>query len=167
MLQSFLRSRKVNKREVPPAHYTFKIDSFSLLSNILSTSQVEKYESDIFEAGGYNWKLEVYPKGCSSQSSEYLCLGILLADSVSLPPERQLYARLCIRDQIRGQHEEITDAACFSTSRRDWIYKKFLSLRDLHDPSRGFLVNDTFITLIVEGQIKAVTAVTRLILLNN
>ncbi|KAG5524438.1 hypothetical protein RHGRI_031183 [Rhododendron griersonianum] len=47
--------------------------------------------------------------------------------------------------------------------RRGWIYKKFLSLRDLHDPSRGFLVNDT---LIVEGQIKAVAAVTE-ILLNN
>lgn len=42
-------------REVPPAHYTFKVDSFSLLSNILSKSEVEKYESDMFEAGGYKW----------------------------------------------------------------------------------------------------------------
>ncbi|XP_058189030.1 MATH domain and coiled-coil domain-containing protein At3g58400-like [Rhododendron vialii] len=298
-------------REVPPAHYTIKVDSFSLLSNILSASEVEKYESDMFEAGGYKWKLllyprgrternangyvslyleiaetdtlplgwemnvkfsifvydqlrdkyltfqdghggmvrfhgmktehgfarllslenfsnasngylvddscifgaeifvikstgngecvsvvktgddnfhswklekfsalntkrcwseeftsagqkwklAVYPKGYSSQSGEYLCLAIILADSVSLPPGRLLYAeyRLCIRDQIRGQHEEITDASWFSTSSK-CLYMEFLSLSALHDPSRGFLVNDT---LIVEGQIKFSTAVKR------
>jgi len=32
-------------------HYTLKIESFSLLLK----TKVEKYESDVFEAGGYKW----------------------------------------------------------------------------------------------------------------
>jgi len=40
-----------SKRDLPPMHYSFKIESFSLLLK----TKVEKYESDVFEAGGYKW----------------------------------------------------------------------------------------------------------------
>ncbi|KAI8538137.1 hypothetical protein RHMOL_Rhmol09G0079200 [Rhododendron molle] len=68
------------------------------------------------------------------------------------------FSRFVLADEHAYHSTARADASWFSTSRRGWIYRKFLSLRDLHDPSRGFLVNDT---LIVEGEIKAVAAVTR------
>uniref|UniRef100_A0A6N2MSA9 MATH domain-containing protein n=1 Tax=Salix viminalis TaxID=40686 RepID=A0A6N2MSA9_SALVM len=49
----------VTRRDLPPAHFTLKIESFSLLRN----TGVKKYESDVFEAGGYKWRLCLNPNG--------------------------------------------------------------------------------------------------------
>lgn len=38
-------------RDVPPAHYSLKIESLSLFRNTTN----ENYESGAFEAGGYKW----------------------------------------------------------------------------------------------------------------
>ena len=38
-------------RDFPPAHYLFKVESFSLLAK----TGVEKYESDVFEAADHKW----------------------------------------------------------------------------------------------------------------
>ena len=43
------------KRDIPPAHYTLKIKSFSELSEIVRKSGVDKYESSDFEVDGYKW----------------------------------------------------------------------------------------------------------------
>lgn len=40
-----------SERDLPPAHYSLKIESCSELVN----KGVEKYETNIFEAGGYKW----------------------------------------------------------------------------------------------------------------
>lgn len=37
--------------DLPPTHYTVKIQLFSLLTK----NNIEKYESGEFEAGGYKW----------------------------------------------------------------------------------------------------------------
>lgn len=39
-------------RDIPPAHFLLNINSFSLFAKENST---DKYESGIFEAGGYKW----------------------------------------------------------------------------------------------------------------
>lgn len=39
------------KREYPPEHFTVEIKPYSLLSN----TKAEKYESGVFDAGGYRW----------------------------------------------------------------------------------------------------------------
>ncbi|KAI6672620.1 hypothetical protein NL676_000526 [Syzygium grande] len=44
-------------RDVAPAHFVLKIKSFSLFT----MNNMEKYESGDFEAGGYKWKLILYP----------------------------------------------------------------------------------------------------------
>lgn len=38
-------------RDSPPAHYSIKIESFSVLANL----ETEKYESSAFEASGFTW----------------------------------------------------------------------------------------------------------------
>jgi len=42
-------------RELPPTHYTFKIESFSDILAIFPEDKEAKYESDVFESGGYKW----------------------------------------------------------------------------------------------------------------
>ncbi|KAF6173477.1 hypothetical protein GIB67_027172 [Kingdonia uniflora] len=68
-------------RDVPPTHYTFKVELFSVLSN----SSIEKYESCDFEAGGYKWKLLMYPKG-NKNGKGYVSLYLEIADMGSLLP---------------------------------------------------------------------------------
>ncbi|KAF6144315.1 hypothetical protein GIB67_024542, partial [Kingdonia uniflora] len=53
-------------RDFPPAHYIFKIQSFSLLSE----NSIEKYDSAEFESGGYKWKLSLCPDGDESKTGE-------------------------------------------------------------------------------------------------
>uniref|UniRef100_A0A6N2MEJ5 MATH domain-containing protein n=1 Tax=Salix viminalis TaxID=40686 RepID=A0A6N2MEJ5_SALVM len=54
------------ERHVAPAHYSMKIDSFSLLSEMVDNS----YESREFEASGYKWKLVLYPNGDKSRNGD-------------------------------------------------------------------------------------------------
>ncbi|GKG47546.1 small GTPase superfamily protein, partial [Tanacetum coccineum] len=48
-----------------PAHYMLKIESFSLCSQ----AGTPKFESDIFEASGYKWRLELYPNGNEEENA--------------------------------------------------------------------------------------------------
>ncbi|XWS08433.1 hypothetical protein CRYUN_Cryun40dG0002100 [Craigia yunnanensis] len=67
--------------EAAPSHYLLKIQSFSLLTK----NGIEKYESGEFEAGGYKWKLVLYPNGNKSRNvKEHLSLYLLFADVTSL-----------------------------------------------------------------------------------
>ncbi|CAK9311450.1 unnamed protein product [Citrullus colocynthis] len=50
-------------RDEKPLHYTTKIQSFSLLKAALAKSQCDRYESQSFNAGGYKWRLALYPNG--------------------------------------------------------------------------------------------------------
>ncbi|KAI5346079.1 hypothetical protein L3X38_013958 [Prunus dulcis] len=62
--------------DAPPTHYTIKIQSLSLLS----VHSLEKYESGVFEAGGYKWKLVFYPNGNKSRNvKEHISLYLVLA----------------------------------------------------------------------------------------
>ncbi|KAL2927943.1 50S ribosomal protein L11 [Bienertia sinuspersici] len=42
-------------REVPPAHYIFKIEAFSLLKDALAATDKNCIQSTEFYAGGYAW----------------------------------------------------------------------------------------------------------------
>lgn len=42
-------------REIPPAHYTLKVDSFSFLVQLLEKTGEKSYESEVFEASGHKW----------------------------------------------------------------------------------------------------------------
>ncbi|XP_057466649.1 ubiquitin C-terminal hydrolase 13-like isoform X3 [Actinidia eriantha] len=252
-------------RNIPPAHYSLKIGSFSLLSRMLSDADMQNYESDIFEASGYKWKLSLYPngdkerngegyislylviaetsnlplgwevnvnyklfvfdqiqdkymtfqevfvinysgrgesltlmkgldttftwtiqkfsslqsryhysdtfsignrkwnlllypKGDDRQKDKFLSLFLVSNDCKTLPSERKTYAtyRLRIRNQYRLKSAEITGTKFFSVTGRCWGYSSFLSLKDLRDASKGFLVNDT---LIVQAEVSAISTV--------
>ncbi|CAL5359411.1 unnamed protein product [Camellia sinensis] len=128
--------------------YTWKIDNFSSLDG-------KTHYSEVFTIGNRKWKLKLHPKGDSRANNKCLSLFLLLDDWKTFPSDRKTYAKykLLIRNQCHGQHVETTDTACFAPT-SGWGRSSFLSLTDLHDASKGFLVKDT---LIVEAEVSVLS----------
>ncbi|KAK9266338.1 hypothetical protein L1049_012669 [Liquidambar formosana] len=192
-------------RDVPPAHYILKIESFSLLA----ATQVEKYESGDFEASGYKWRLSLYPNGNRKRNgNDHISLYLTMSATNNLPLgwEIDVNFKMFAFDQIRDKYLTIQDAdgrlrhlhgmmtecgfaqllslktfkdpsngyllvdCCvlgvefnlfsltadhwFDTSGFGWGFPKFLTLSDLHNTSKGFLVDDM---LILEGQLDIIS----------
>ncbi|KAF6173474.1 hypothetical protein GIB67_027169, partial [Kingdonia uniflora] len=90
-------------REIPPLHYNFKIQSFSLLSK----NSVERYDSADFESGGHKWKLSLYPNGNAGKNGkDHISLYLLMTDTDSLTSgwEVNVVYRLFLYDQIRDKY---------------------------------------------------------------
>ncbi|CAL5379104.1 unnamed protein product [Camellia sinensis] len=98
------------------------------------------------------------PTGDSRERAKSLSLFLELDDMRTFPTERKIYVNytLLLGNQYTGQHVEQTAARCFSASIFAWGRSSFLSLTDLHDASKGILVNDT---LIVEAKVNAISTV--------
>nr|AWF79109.1 PPVres locus MATH-domain containing protein [Prunus armeniaca] len=127
-----------------PTHYTFKIQSFSLMSK----HSLERYESEDFEAGGYKWKLAFYPNGNKSKNvKEHISLYLVLAGANGPQTCWEVYAafRLFLLDQNNGKYlalQEEQKERCFHGIKLDWGFDQFLSQKDFTDASNGFLVDD-------------------------
>ncbi|CAL5359402.1 unnamed protein product [Camellia sinensis] len=128
--------------------YAWKIDNFSSLDG-------KTHYSEVFTIGNRKWKLDLHPKGDSRANDKCLSLFLWLDDWETFPSYRKTYAKykLLIRNQCQGQHVETTDTACFAPT-VGWGRSSFLSLTDLHDASKGFLVKDT---LIVEAEVSVLS----------
>ncbi|KAJ4715214.1 Ubiquitin carboxyl-terminal hydrolase 12 [Melia azedarach] len=127
---------------VPPSHYILKIESFSLLTG--------KYESGEFEAGGYKWKLVLYPSGNKGKNvKDNISLYLSMADETSLNFgwEVNVVYRLFLFDQNRDKYLILQDAMRkerrFHGLKLEWGFDQFIRLKDFKDRSKGFLVEDT------------------------
>ncbi|KAF8035734.1 hypothetical protein BT93_C1686 [Corymbia citriodora subsp. variegata] len=129
-------------RDVVPAHYVLKIKSFSLFAE----NNMEKYESSEFEAGGYKWKLILYPNGDKSRKGEdhisiYLAIsGInpLQLGPIHVAVRFSLYDQIC--DRYLTEQGRVTR---FHTLRAEWGVPRYMPLKTFTDPSNGYLVDDT------------------------
>ncbi|XP_076911446.1 MATH domain and coiled-coil domain-containing protein At3g58270-like [Bidens hawaiensis] len=109
----------------PPAHYILNIQQFSLLTKL----NVERYESNEFEATGYKWKLVIHPNGNRSKNvGEFLSAYLAMADSNSLPLD---YAA-----------DEMSEGGRFQRLRTERGFDKFISLKELGNSNIGYLVGD-------------------------
>ncbi|PKI55049.1 hypothetical protein CRG98_024556 [Punica granatum] len=141
-----LRGAEIYKREYPPAHYSLKINSFSLLS----ATKVEKYESGIFEAGGYKWSLSLYPKGDKKNNGAghiSLYLAIEETDRLHHGWEVNVNFRFFVLDQARNMYLTIQDAdgavRRFHELKREWGFSQLISLETFNEESNGYLVDDS------------------------
>ncbi|XP_038695419.1 MATH domain and coiled-coil domain-containing protein At3g58370-like [Tripterygium wilfordii] len=133
------------KRDFHPAHYMFKIVS-------LSTVEVEKYESGIFEVGGHKWSLAFYPTGNKNMNGNgYISLYLVIKDTVKLPAcwEVNVSFRLFLFDQIRDNYLTIEAAngeiSRFHATKTECGFAQFVSIKSFHDASNGYLVGDACI----------------------
>ncbi|KAH7573323.1 hypothetical protein JRO89_XS03G0116800 [Xanthoceras sorbifolium] len=131
--------------DAPPTHYKLKIQLFSLLVK----NAVEKYESAEFEAGGYKWKLVLYPNGNKSKNvRDHISLYLTLADTSSLPLGWEVYAvvRLFLLDQSKDNYLTVQDAigkeSYFHELKLECGFDHFVPLKEFNDASNGYLVED-------------------------
>ncbi|XP_040992262.1 uncharacterized protein LOC121239172 isoform X2 [Juglans microcarpa x Juglans regia] len=135
-------------------YFTWRVDNFVARKN-------DYYYSDVFIVEGRKWKLLLYPRGNMTKTGTDGFLSLYLQtndDSEIITPNRKLYAKykLQIRDQVNSNHLEKTFEHWFDSSRGGWGSQTFSSLRDLKDPSNGYLVDDT---LLVECKIDVISEV--------
>ncbi|XP_059654604.1 uncharacterized protein LOC132301363 [Cornus florida] len=133
-------------RDVHPSHYIFKIQSFSML-----LKNIGNYESGVFEAGGYKWKLSIYPNGNKKRKGKDQYISLYLAvsdDTANLPSDWEIIVnfKLFVFDHIRDKYLTVEDAEPvrrFHGNKTEWGFEKFLSLKKFQNPSNGYLINDT------------------------
>ncbi|KAB2068975.1 hypothetical protein ERO13_A08G059800v2 [Gossypium hirsutum] len=131
-----------------------KMDHFSKLDR-------KYYESSVHTIGDSKWKLTVYPKGNVKFKGKALSVFLELLEANKLPPKRKVYAeyKLRVRNQMNDNHMEFSVERWFSATSVNWGYPQFMTLKVLHDPSKGYIVCDS---LIVEAEINLVSQVKRL-----
>ncbi|XP_022743198.1 MATH domain and coiled-coil domain-containing protein At3g58270-like isoform X2 [Durio zibethinus] len=115
--------------------FTWRIENFSRIAD-------EKLYSKNFDVGDTRWRLLIFPKGNRVDS---LSIYVDVADSATLPYGWSRYAqfRLAVVNQIDRKSSNAKDTHHeFNARENDWGFTSFLPLRDLHDPKRGYLVDD-------------------------
>ncbi|XP_050209543.1 uncharacterized protein LOC126660218 [Mercurialis annua] len=132
-------------RSLPPAHYIFNIQNFSLLSD----AKAESFHSADFEVGGYKWKLSLYPGGNKKKNGDgYVSLYLVLSESNELTfnKEVNVYFKLFVYDHIRDNYWIIQDTdekvRRFQGIKREWGFDKLVSVTDFKDDSNGYLTDD-------------------------
>ncbi|XP_021299228.1 protein RESTRICTED TEV MOVEMENT 3-like isoform X2 [Herrania umbratica] len=133
-------------RDLPPAHYLFNIESFSLLVK----TGVDYYESDAFEVGGHKWRLVLYPNGNKkSNGCGFISLYLQIEETDYLPRTWEVNVNFTffVLNQIRDKYLTVEegDGAIkrFYQMKTEWGIAQFLSLDHFNDASKGYLVDDS------------------------
>ncbi|GKV10560.1 hypothetical protein SLEP1_g21904 [Rubroshorea leprosula] len=102
-------------RDKPPAHYLLRVESFSLLSQVLQKTRERRYESLSFKAGGYKWKLVLCPGDKGNDGCGYISLYLMIVETDTLPLGWIIDAnfKLFVYDQIRDKYYTFEDACVF------------------------------------------------------
>ncbi|XP_042484258.1 ubiquitin C-terminal hydrolase 12-like, partial [Macadamia integrifolia] len=120
-------------RDAPPAHYVLKILSFSALT--------KEYNSSVFEAGGYKWKLCIYPKGNKHEKGEnHISIYLVMADSNSLALGWEVKAsfRFSLFNQIHCNYLTAkVHGRHFNEIKKEWGFARFISLGSFRKYSNG------------------------------
>ncbi|XP_045789205.1 uncharacterized protein LOC123884202 [Trifolium pratense] len=136
----------ISVRDVPPADYLFKIQSYSLLVE----SKVEMFDSNYFQAGGYTWKLILYPNGNSnSNGKDHVSLYLAIVDPENFTGgwEINVNFKLFVFDAINNNYLTMQDGdgavRKFHELKTEWGFDQLISLKDLKVKSNGYLVKDS------------------------
>uniref|UniRef100_A0A0A0KND8 MATH domain-containing protein n=1 Tax=Cucumis sativus TaxID=3659 RepID=A0A0A0KND8_CUCSA len=136
-----------SSRYEKPVHYILKIQSFSLLKEGLACSPRQRFESQKFNAGGYEWKLALYPNGDQRRDvSDHISLYLVMVGDNILSTTSEVNAvfTFLVYDTLRGKYLTVQDGKMrrFSATKTEWGIEKLLPLNTFKDASNGFLVDD-------------------------
>ncbi|ESQ36849.1 hypothetical protein EUTSA_v10008117mg [Eutrema salsugineum] len=113
---------------------------------MLHFSRLEEYKfvySDEFAVAGSNWKVRVAPRGDGDGWRNYLSIYLELSTQ-SLRVNEKVYAKASIRVLNTNPSNNIQRqlGKWYSREVPSLGFQRFMSLVDLHDHSRGYLVGD-------------------------
>ncbi|GMI68416.1 hypothetical protein like AT5G26260 [Hibiscus trionum] len=147
MEEYFLRKPEIIRvtRDVPPAHYIFSIESFSLLVD----TGVEKYESHAFGVDTYKWRLSLYPNGNKKSNGDgFISLYLQIEETENFPRtwEVNVNFRFFILDQIRDKYLTIEESdgvmKRYYQMKTEWGIAQLVCLDHFKEASNGYLVDD-------------------------
>ncbi|KDP47131.1 hypothetical protein JCGZ_22127 [Jatropha curcas] len=120
---------------------------------VQSWQSKESHRSEVFDIGGYKWKLVLYPNGTATEIGKSLSMLLYLEDSVTKINAEFI---LRVRNQGFGKHKEKKVTGQFCTKTNAWGHHDLIPLRDLKNASQRFIYNDT---VVVEVQMLFITVV--------
>ncbi|KAI3870984.1 hypothetical protein MKX03_029390 [Papaver bracteatum] len=121
------------------AKFTWKIENFFKLD-----AQEGTY-SDVFSVGSFKWKVHIYPKG-KGKIHDHVSMYLCPVDSTKFP-----YAEFSFTITSQTDSKNIVKKQCkhkFDEDDSGWGWGSFMRLSDLHDPAKGYIVDDTFVIRI-------------------
>ncbi|KAJ0105627.1 hypothetical protein Patl1_19260 [Pistacia atlantica] len=142
--QLFIEGNILTGRDAPPSHYLFKIESFSLLSK----APLPKYTSNQFDAGGYKWKLSLYPSGDKQKDGEgFISIYLALTETSSFSSgwDVNVVFNFFILDQLQNKYIVVQEwiERRYHAMKTEWGITKFIDLEMFHNPLKGYLIDDT------------------------
>ncbi|EYU25588.1 hypothetical protein MIMGU_mgv1a024869mg [Erythranthe guttata] len=149
----------LNTREAPPARFMIKIESFSVLEKY----GIKKYETKLFVAGDYKWRLIFKFNG---KDSDYISVNLAMADTTSLPTNWEVNALFSVFlfNEISGNYLSSTGRTlCFQAK---WGISNFISRKVLSDPSNGYIIDDSCVFGAEDFVVKREAVIERVLLTN-
>ncbi|KAJ0935355.1 putative ubiquitinyl hydrolase 1 [Helianthus annuus] len=136
----------ISKRKHEPAHYMLKIESFSILSEM----ETSKIESDVFEACGRKWRLDLYPNGNNEENgANHISLYVVLCDTESCSKVWEACVDVCffVYDHIHQNYVTFQDVnghrTRFHENKTTWGFDKLISLESFMEGKNGYLFDDS------------------------
>mmetsp|Transcript_19656 Transcript_19656/g.42954 ORF Transcript_19656/g.42954 Transcript_19656/m.42954 type:complete len:1106 (-) Transcript_19656:700-4017(-) len=118
--------------------YVWKVHDFSKVKDRM-------HYSESFTVAGFKWRVLMFPKG---NNADYLSVYLDVANSNELPYQWSRFAnfKLLIRSQVNDKFNIVKDASHhFNARESDWGFTQFMQLNELHDNTKGYVVDDTVI----------------------
>ncbi|CAI9302998.1 unnamed protein product [Lactuca saligna] len=129
-----------------PSHYMLKIEYFSILSEAGNI----KIESDVFEASGHKWRLDLYPNGNKEEKGDnHISLYLIICDTESLEKGWKVHVdvNFFVYDHIAHNYVIFQDdegnRTRFHEKQMKWGFEKLISLEHFKDSNKGYIFNDS------------------------
>ncbi|RLN35413.1 hypothetical protein C2845_PM03G07390 [Panicum miliaceum] len=110
--------------------YTWEIEDYFALKN-------PSYSPE-FEVGGYRWFIKMHPTSEGNHLS--LFLGMKQPNDLPKYSGNLVELTISIKDLENGEDKKSTGRCQFSNNATSWGWRKFISLEDFMDRSKGYLI---------------------------
>ncbi|ESQ32159.1 hypothetical protein EUTSA_v10004500mg [Eutrema salsugineum] len=130
-------------REDRPSSKIVTITSFSVIKE-----RSEPYESSVFDAVGYKWRLVLYVTGNKNDGgSNHVSLYARILETESLPKgwEVNVDLKLFVYNSKQHKYLTVTDGAVkrFNDAKKEWGFGQLLPLSTFYNTNEGYIVGDT------------------------
>ncbi|MCH88540.1 ubiquitin carboxyl-terminal hydrolase family protein [Trifolium medium] len=122
--------------------FTWKVDNFSCLNTVEVCSQP-------FVLGGYPWRISLFPRGnklIKEDDNLSIYLEAMQNANMSEGWSRDVKFKLFVFSQLNTNMTISKESNHkFNASEDSWGFESLMTLADLHDPNKGFIVKDACI----------------------
>ncbi|KAL0792410.1 hypothetical protein Bca101_063787 [Brassica carinata] len=130
-------------REERPSSKIVTIESFSLIKE-----RFEPYESSVFEASGYKWRLILYVTGNKTDGGHnHISLYVRIEDTNCLPKgwEVNVDLKLFVYNHKQHKYLTVTDGTVkrYNDANKDWGFRQMIPLATFYNTNEGYIMQDT------------------------